>query len=109
MLIFVVPAREVKTAIGPNNSNLQQLSKILLKRIRVVAQPDTKSAKDVGEFITTIISPVTFNSLDVNGDEVKISADMEGKARLIGRQRVREKELAEILDQYFGIKKLSIV
>ena len=55
-----------------------------------------------------IVSPVKFNTLEMKNNEVTISAGREGKARLIGRGRIRQKELQNILEQYFGIKVLNI-
>ncbi len=109
MVVFVVPDRDIGQAIGPNNSNLRKLSSILLKRIRVVGQPRGKTFRDIENFIITIISPVKFNSISISNDEVTLSADMEGRARLIGRGRIRQEELSEILKQYFDIKKVNII
>jgi len=108
MLVFAVSKPAVTKAIGRDNENLQRLSRILHKRIRIVAQPITKTSEDIKTFITTVTSPIEFNSIEVKNNEVTISAGREGKARLIGRQRIRQKELSEILEQYFGIKKLNI-
>jgi len=108
MLIFAVPRPAVTKAIGRDNSNLERLSKILHKRIRIVAQPSTKTPEEIKTFVTTVTSPIEFNNIEVKNNEVTISAGREGKARLIGRQRIRQRELAEILEQYFGVKKLNI-
>lgn len=109
MLIFAVPKLDVAKAIGRDNENLQRLSQITHKRIRIVAQPKEKNLENIKAFITTITVPIEFNSIEVKNNEVTISAGREGKARLIGRQRIRQKELSEILQQYFGIIRLNIV
>ena len=107
-LIFVVARRDVKQAIGSENSNLRKISEIFKKRIRIVAEPILKTKEDIEQFVKTIIFPVEYTNFELNNNEVIITAGREGKARLIGRQRVRQKELQDILDQYFGIKKLNI-
>lgn len=107
-LIFVVSKKDVRKAIGPENSNLRKISGILKKRIRIVAEPKEKRTLDIENFVKTIVSPVEYNTFDVQDNEVTITAGKEGKARLIGRQRIRQKELQEILGQYFGIKRLNI-
>lgn len=109
MLIFVVPKKEILMAIGRENTNLKKVSQILKKRIRVVAEPKAKEKQDIKDFVTTIISPVDFNEFDLKEDEVNITAGRESKARLIGRGRIRQKELQDILEQYFGIKKINII
>jgi NusA-like KH domain protein len=109
MLIFVVSKSEVMRAIGKDNINLQKISRILHKRIRIVAQPKGKTPVDVETFVKTIVSPVEFNTFEIKNNEAIITtAGREGKARLIGRQRIRQKELQDILEQYFGIKRLNI-
>ncbi len=107
-IIFVVSKRDVSRAIGKDTINLKKLSDILNKKIRIVGEPSSDS--DLENFISIIVSPVKFKSVELNQDkgEAIISAGIESKARLIGRQRIREKELSDILKQYFQIKKLKI-
>lgn len=107
MIVFIVPKHDVDKAIGPNNSNLRRLSSLLGRRIRVIAEP--KGKKDIENFIKVLISPIEYQSIEVKDEEVIITAGMESKAMLIGRQRAREAELKSILEQYFGIKVLKIV
>ena len=107
MLVFVVPGYAIERAIGSNNSNLKKLSDILGKRIRVVAEP--KGRRDIAGFIRVLVSPIEYQNIEVKEDEVLITAGRESKAMLIGRGRVREQELGDILEQYFGIKSLKII
>jgi len=112
MLVFAVPGDFVQQAIGRDNSNLKKLSSILGKRIRVIAQPS--GDKDLSRFVETLVSPIQFQKLDVvdaeSGKEAIITTSgRESKAMLIGRERAREAELKEILDQYFNVKILRIL
>lgn len=109
MLIYVVAQQDVAQAIGQNTINLEKISRILNKRIRIVAQPKLNSRQEIEEFIRTIIYPVKFSCLEINGQEAVITAGRENKAQLIGRQRARQEELKDILGQYFGIKKVTII
>ena len=111
-LVFVVPRHLVQRAIGKDNSNLKQLSTILEKRIRVLAEP--KSMADLNQFFTVLVSPITFEKLDVvTNDGVKelviTTGNRESKAMLIGRDRLREKEMKDALDQHFDIKNIRIM
>ena len=108
MVIFVVSKNKVLRSIGKDNSNLEKISRILSKRIRILAEPKDKSLEEMKIFVTTLVSPVKFNDIEKNDSEVTITAGREGRARLIGRARIRQKELAEILEQYFGVKTLKI-
>jgi len=113
MLVFVVPRGAIQMAIGRDNSNLKKLSDILGKRIRVVAEP--KGVSDLQIFVSTIVSPIQFEKVEIieaadgSGKEAVITTGgRESKAMLIGRDRARESELKEILEQYFGVKVLRI-
>ena len=112
-IVFVVPSQFVQRAIGKDNNNLKKLSGILAKRIRVLAEP--KGMKDLKNFVSVLVSPVTFEKLEVienaetkEKETVITTGGMESKAMLIGRGRAREAELKEILEQYFEIKNLRI-
>jgi NusA-like KH domain protein len=111
-LVFVVQGMSVQRAIGRDNSNLKKLSEILGKRIRVLAEPS--GIGDLEQFFRVLVSPITFEKLEVimgeSGKELVISSGgRESKAMLIGRERIREKEMKDILNQYFEIKNVRIM
>jgi len=111
MLVFIVPYSKVEQAIGKNNINLKKISEILGKRIRVIPEP--KNKKDIKKFITILVYPIQFNGLEVtenqSGDEeLLITADLQGRSMLIGRNKIRLEELKNIVEQYFGIKNVRI-
>lgn len=111
-LVFVVPRILVQRSIGRDNSNLKQLSEILGKRIRVLAEP--KGLNDLQQFFSILVSPITFEKLEIiNGDfgkELVVTCGgRESKAMLIGRDRAREKEMKDILNQYFEIKNMRLM
>lgn len=114
MLVFVVPRFAVEKAIGRDNSNLKKLSNILGKRTRVVAEPAGEG--DIQRFVSVLVYPIEFEKLEVaenpethEKEAVITTAGREPKAMLIGRNRAREAELKDILEQYFGIKGLRIL
>jgi transcription antitermination factor NusA-like protein len=105
-IIFAVPRRFVTKAIGPDNRNLEKLSKVIGKRIKIVAIPD--GIEDIENFVSVIIRPQRLRSIEVRENEVIISSDTQNKAALIGRGKVRLQELENILGQYFNTKKVRI-
>ena len=111
-IVFVIPRRDIMAAIGRDNSNLKKLSGILLKRIRVVAEP--KDDKDLHGFISVLVDPATIEKTEIisgaSGKELILTpAGRESKAMIIGRDRARETEIKNILDQHFGIKDVKII
>ena len=105
-LIFAVPKRFVSQAIGPNNINLERLSQIIKKRIKIAAIPEAK--EDLENFISIIIRPVRFKAVEIIENEAIITAGSQNKAALIGRNKVRLDEMKNILGQYFEVKKVRI-
>jgi NusA-like KH domain protein len=105
-IVFAVPRRFVGQSIGENNSNLRKLSEILKKKIKIVPIPAGK--EDVENFVSVIISPIKFKSIDIKEGDAVINVASQNKASLIGRNKVRLNEMENILGQYFGIRKLRI-
>ncbi len=99
MLVFCVPRRLIKKALGQNAENLKKMSGITGKRIRVVAQPE--GIEDVKRFIEMITNPITFNGLEVTPDEIILNAGKMNKAILIGREKKRLNEMKKIVKDFF--------
>ena len=105
-IIFVVPRKFVMRAMGVNNRNLEQLGYLINKKIKVIAIPNGK--EDLENFVSMITRPVRFKSIEIRNNEAIITANSQSKASLIGRERVRLQEMENILEQYFGIKKVRV-
>lgn len=106
MILFVVPRNFVSQAIGKDNSNLRKLSDILGKKIKIVPAPT--GIDSIENFVSVIVHPVKFKAIEVKDEQAIINAGAQSKAALIGRNKSRLDEMSEILDQYFGIKKVLI-
>jgi len=106
VIIFAVPKELVSTAIGPGAVNVKRMSETLRKKIKVVTMPTGDAG--IKKFIEEIVEPIKLNSLELKDGIVMISADRQGKAMLIGRNRVREQELTEILTKTLKVQGLKI-
>jgi len=62
----------------------------------------------IGKFVEETVSPIEFTKVEVKEDSVVVTAGRQSKAALIGRGRQREKELADVLKNFFHIGKLRI-
>jgi len=107
-IVFAVPRVKVSLAIGKGAINVKKLSGILRKKIKIVAMPSVDSSERIGKFIEDVVSPIEFNGIEFSNGGVVINAGRNSKAALIGRNRQREKELADVLRNFFGIGKLRI-
>lgn len=105
-IVFAVPRKFVMKAIGRDNSNLERLNKITYKKIKIVAVPNSR--EDIENFVSVIIKPIQFKTIEVIDNEAIISASAQNKASLIGKNKSRLEEMKNILEQYFGIKKIRI-
>lgn len=99
MLVFFVPKYLVSRALGKDAENLRKISRILGERVRVVAQPE--DLKDIKKFIGAIVSPVSFNDIEITKDAVIINAGKMNKAALIGRDKRRLMEMKKIINVFF--------
>ena len=106
MIVFVVPGNMVRKAIGEQGNHIKRMQDQLGKRIRIIKQPEDES--DMQQFIKDIVKPVDFKEMNVEGNEVIITAGSQHKAALIGRNRRRYDELNQVLKDVFG-KELRII
>ncbi|MBM3234159.1 hypothetical protein FJZ19_03620 [Candidatus Pacearchaeota archaeon] len=103
IIIFCVPYHLIHRAMGEGNKNIRILSEILEKKVRIIPLP-----RNPGEFISKIVAPVKFKSLEVNDKEIIINAGKQSKAALIGRNKARLEELGNIIREYYG-KEVRII
>lgn len=114
-IVFVVPKVQVSIAIGKGAENIKKLNSILRRKIKVVAMPVVDSSSvneesgEIGKFVEAVVSPVEFNKVEIKENSLVINAGRQSKATLIGRGRQREKELSNVLKNFFNITKLRIV
>ncbi|MFA5060971.1 MAG: hypothetical protein WC494_01480 [Candidatus Pacearchaeota archaeon] len=108
-IFFAVNPSKVSQAIGKNAVNVKKLREILGKKIRVVVMPNKENSSEMEGFIKEVIDPIEVNKIEIKNDSVSITAGRQSKAALIGRNRAREKELSDVLKNYFHIIQLRIL
>jgi len=106
MIVFVVPRNLILRAIGQNNYNLEKLSNIIGRKIKVVADPN--GMEDIENFVSILVKPIRLKGIEIKDGEAIINSNAQSKASLIGKGKVRLIEMENILEQYFGIKKVRI-
>jgi NusA-like KH domain protein len=112
-IYFAVPKKLVMSAVGRNGENVKHIAETLGRKIKIVAMPneadlDKDMFNAVKNFLTEVVAPIEFTGFDLNDGVLTISGSRESKAILIGRDRLKEKELAEVLKRTFGIKEFKI-
>lgn len=105
-IMFVVPKFLVNRALGEKAKNIAKLEQNMHKKVRIIAQPT--SINDIDKFIKAIIFPHEFKKVVIENNEAYIFSMPRTKAAIIGRNKTRLEELSNILDQFFGIKKVIV-
>lgn len=105
-IFFCVPKALMSKAIGKEAINIRKISRILNKKIKVVAAPN--GIDDLKIFIQSLVDPLVFKDVEVIGDEVILTASSQSKAALIGRFKRRLLEMQGIVSNFFG-KEFRIV
>lgn len=105
-IVFVVPQSMIPRALGEGGKNVKRMSAILERKVKVIPTP--KGIEDMEKFVLDIVYPIKFKTIEIKEDNVVISAGLQSRAALIGRNKTRLLEMKNILNEYFGIKDLRI-
>ncbi len=105
-IIFVVPKFLMSRALGERARNITRLEENLHRKVRIIANPS--GITDLERFVKAIIFPHEFKKIVVENNEIYIFSAPRTKAAIIGRNKARLAGLADILDKFFGIKKVTI-
>ena len=105
-LTFAVHRQLVPKAVGLNGKNVKKLNEILEKKIKVIPAPE--GIEYLREFVKDVVSPTGFKKIELNNDEVVLTAGTQNKAALLGRNKRRFIELQRIIRDFFG-KDLKII
>jgi len=105
-ITFCVPKNLVSKAIGENGKNVKKMGEILGRKIKVIPMP--LGPQDIRKFMGFIVNPLTFRNLEIKGNEIIITAGIQSKAALIGKNKRRLIELQKVAKEYFN-KELRII
>lgn len=99
-IVFCVPKHLVSAVIGEEGRNAKRMSEILRRRIKIISIPE--GIYHIKQFIESIISPLKFRDLNINSNEIVLTAGSQNKAALIGRNKRRLIEMQKIMKDYFS-------
>jgi len=106
VIVFVVPKLMMARALGEGGKHVKRMSAILEKKVKVIPAP--KGVEEIEKFILDIVYPIKFKTIEIKEGGVVISAGLQSRAALIGRNKTRLNEMRNILNEYFDIKELRI-
>jgi len=100
-IFFAVSKFMISKAIGPNASNIRKIEEQTGKKIRIIEEP--QGIESAERFISDIVAPVKFKSIEIKDKCIIITAGSSNKAALLGRNKRRFDELRQILIDNFGL------
>lgn len=104
-LLFLIEEGNVKRALGKDNSNIQRVSKILKKEIKIVA-----FSNDVCKFISNLIYPNKADEIKLEEKVVTVVVtDSAVKGRIFGRSRENLKKINSLVKNYFDVEEVRVV
>ena len=104
-LVFLVEEGNIKRALGHNNSNINKISRILKKEIKIIS-----FSTDVCKFVANLIYPNKADEIKLDGKIVFITvADTVIKGRIFGRGRENLKKIETTVKNYFDVKEIKVV
>src|SRR3989344_4446595 len=104
-VVFLVEEGNVKKALGKDSSNIDRISKILKKDIKIIA-----FSNDICKFVSNLIYPNKADEIKLEGKTVFIVAsDVGVKGRIFGRSRENLKRINSLVRNYFDVEEVKVV
>ena len=104
LIVFVVLPNELGKAVGVRGRNVQNLAKLLKKKIRIVEYQE-----DCISFIKGLLYPIEVKNIVIEDDVVVVTApDVQSRGVLIGRNAERLRMHEAIVKRYFSIKEMRV-
>lgn len=106
MVVFVLNPALLKILFTKKQS-IFKLSRVLKRKIRVIAVPLQKNPTSIKKFLNSLIFPYKIKNLKVENKKV-IIGDGKAKAMLLSRGKKNLPLLKEIFKKYFDITEVVI-
>lgn len=100
VIVFAVPSDLMSRAIGTNGKNVRMIQDTLGRKIKIIKE--ARGIEDLERFVRDVVEPIGLKSVDVQGDEIVVTAGSQYKAALIGRNKARLLELSTVVQNLFG-------
>ncbi len=98
-LVFVVHEGDAGKAIGKRGFMIMKISRLLHKRVKVI-----EHCSDLVTFVKGVLSSADVSSYELKEKTLILHADeRSAKARLIGRDKTRIKQLNSLVHRYFDV------
>jgi transcription termination/antitermination protein NusA len=105
ILVFVVEEGYASKAIGKKGANISKFSALIKKRLKVV-----EYSEDPLVFIKNLVYPIKLKDVKLEGDTLKISAELQkDKGLLIGRDKRNLENFKKAMKSYFKIENVKVI
>lgn len=102
--VFVVQPGEIAKAIGKGGQKVQEISRMLKKKVRFV-----EFSEDLEQFVKNLCHPVKVR--EVQNDEGTITIvpeDYRGRGVIIGRNAQNLRQIESLVQRYFDVQELKV-
>lgn len=102
--VFVVQPGEIAKAIGKGGQKVQEISRMLKKKVRFV-----EFSEELEQFIKNLCHPVKVK--EVQNDEGLVTIvpeDYRGRGVIIGRNAQNLRQIESLVQRYFDVQELKV-
>lgn len=98
-IFFIVHPGQIGRAIGKRGENIKKIAKLLNKGLRII-----EFNTDVKRFVANALIPIRNAVIKLEGKDLNIELkDYNSKAKVIGRDRKKLKNLQKLVSKYFDV------
>lgn len=105
VVVFVIPEKTLRFALGKDNINLRSLEKMINKKIRLVMH-----SNKLEQFVKNVAHPGKINKVTIDGKIVNIyPKDSFNRGIIIGRNATNLRKIEKIVRKFFDIDEIRVM
>lgn len=102
-ITFILEEGNVKRALGENNSNINKISKLINKKVNIIAFSESPE-----KFINNLLYPIK-TKIELRDNNIYITAkNLTIKGKVYGREKENLKKIKYLTQKYFKINDIIV-
>ena len=100
---FIIEEGNVQRALGENNKNIERISSLLKKKVKIIAFSQTPE-----KFINNLVYPIR-TKIELRDNKIYITEkDVKIRGKIYGREKENLKKIKNLANKYFKIEDVII-